>query len=145
MQELVSENARKQLSELFGKIDLRILIIEDHEIMARGIRDFLQDGFVQKTASIRILKDEEFEKIDTIIETFTPQLMVIDSSLKKWKKHPIHGNSGVSIVAAVKRKFPEIAMICISTNPDNRDSALTNGAFLQTTKGDLPKVLKKCR
>ena len=106
---------------------IRILIVDDHEVVRRGLRQLLAEGH----------PDAEFGEAGTVPaarEAMTRgpwQLMLLDISLP--------GGSGLELLAQARELCPKMAVLVLSVYPDEEFAvrAFTLGAAGYLTKASL--------
>ncbi len=107
---------------------IRIIIVDDHQIVADGIKALLADENDIEIIETATDADDFF----ALLVTKVPNLVLLDISLP--------GISGIEIAGKLTRLHPEIGIIMLTANVDEESvyASIKAGA-----KGYLPKTVKK--
>jgi DNA-binding NarL/FixJ family response regulator len=107
---------------------IKVFIVDDHKIVRKGIFAMLLDSENIKIIGEAGNGEELFNKIEKTI----PDVILLDISLP--------GMSGIEISNILKEKYPQIKILIVSMNTDEKNilSALRSGI-----KGFLPKDTSK--
>lgn len=111
-------------------IDTRVLIVDDHPFMRRGVAQVINDqpGLVvcgEAGTAAEALK---------IMETSAPQMAVVDISLG--------AESGIDLIQTIREKWPTTRILVSSMHDETlfAERALRAGALGYINKGDPPGV-----
>ena len=112
---------------------MRILIVDDHAIVRRGLRDLLSDEFHGAAfgeASNALLALEQLRKNEW-------DVVLLDISLP--------GKSGLDILKELKADWPRLPVLVLSAHPEDQFAvrALKAGAGGYMTKESAPEELAK--
>ena len=101
-----------------------ILIIEDHDVVRRSLRDWLQVEFPQ----CRVIEAATGEEAIALTRVESPRLVVMDISLP--------GMSGIEAMRQIKATLPsaQVVMLTIHEDDAHRADATTAGASAYVTK-----------
>ncbi|MCP4442749.1 MAG: response regulator transcription factor [Aureispira sp.] len=107
---------------------IKIILVDDHEIVRDGIRALLLGQ-----PQIKIIGDAcDSEELFEYLENQTPDIVILDIRMP--------GHSGIEIAGMLKKDFPDIKPLMLSAETDEQSihQAIENGA-----KGFLPKDCSK--
>ena len=101
-----------------------ILIVEDHDVVRRSLRDWLQVEFPQ----CRVIEAATGEEAIALTRVESPRLVVMDISLP--------GMSGIEATRRIKAALPstQVVMLTIHEDDTHRADATTAGASAYVTK-----------
>src|SRR5262245_36125148 len=110
---------------------LRVLLVDDHAIVRRGVRNLLADAFSRSAfgeaehphASMAPLEGQRWD------------VVLLDISLP--------GRGGMDLLKEVKRLYPQLPVLVLSMHPEAQYAArvLRAGAAGYVTKGSDPAIL----
>ena len=112
---------------------IRILIVDDHAVVRRGIKEILAERF-EKTAFTEV---ENAQEALAAVKKETWSLVILDISMP--------GRSGMDVLSDLKRARPEIPVVVLSMHPEEQFArrALRTGAAAYLTKETVPEELVK--
>jgi DNA-binding NarL/FixJ family response regulator len=106
-----------------------ILIVDDHPMMRRGLRELLSHE-----PDLRVCGEAvEAQAALRMIESLPPDLMIVDLSLKQ--------SSGLDLIKRVRATHPEVRMLVISMHDEGlyAERALSAGAMGYVSKQEPPE------
>ena len=109
----------------------RILLVDDHEIMRRGLKEILLEAY----PSAAFGEAGSYPEAIQCLQTFDWDLMLLDVSLP--------GRSGLEVLAESRRLQPNLAVLVLSAYEENEFAirAFKLGASAYLTKGSAPDEL----
>lgn len=109
----------------------RILIVDDHAIMRRGLREVLSEGL----PGAQCVEVGTFEEALASLEGAPPALMLLDINLP--------GRSGLELLELARTRFPKVLVLVISAYPEQEFAVrcLRLGAAGYLTKSSAPDEL----
>lgn len=110
---------------------IRVLIVDDHAVVRRGLRQILSDA-----GDLEVLGEvEDYAGLTTFLREAVPDVLLLDISLP--------GRSGIDVLKAVREKHPRLAVLMLSMFPEDQYGlrALKAGAAGYVTKDAAPALL----
>lgn len=110
---------------------MRILLVEDHPVVRRGLVQLLGDAPDMEVCGEAQSVDEALD----IVATARPDVALVDISLR--------GSNGIDLIKALKAKYPRIASMVLSMHAEagNVERALRAGAKGYVTKDQADEVI----
>lgn len=110
---------------------VRILLVDDHAVVRKGIRSILEDGL----PSAQITEASSGDEALTTLGTESFDAVVLDLSMP--------GRSGIDLLAEVKHRWPKLPVLIMSLHPEEHFAlrALRAGASGYLTKAAAPEAL----
>jgi len=110
---------------------MRILIVDDHAVVPRGLREILADSLPGATFSEAGNADEALG----LLAKRATNLVVLDINMP--------GRSGLDVLKDVKRMYPRLPVIVLSVQPEDQYAVrcLRNGASAYINKDSAPEEL----
>lgn len=114
----------------------KIVIIEDHQLMAKGMKAVIEESNMGSEVLVMICATFE-SALDSIKESRIPvTIFMVDANLDKGKK-------GSELFPFIKKHHPQAKIITTSTEPDKNEEAIALGAHATWSKTDEPGPLLK--
>lgn len=109
---------------------VRILLVDDHAVVRRGIRAILEDGLPNVQVSEASSGDEALTMLTQPCDT-----VVLDLSMP--------GRSGIDLLAEIKHRWPKLPVLIVSLHAEEHFAvrALRAGAAGYLTKAAAPEAL----
>ena len=110
---------------------IRVLIVDDHAIVRRGLRQILADaGDIEVAGEV-----EDYAGLSTWLRDAVPDVLLLDISLP--------GQTGIDILKSVRERHPKLAVLMLSMFPEDQYAvrALKAGAAGYLTKDAAPERL----
>jgi two-component system invasion response regulator UvrY len=109
---------------------VRILLVDDHAVVRRGVRAILEDGLQNAEVSEAGSGDEALAALTKPFDA-----VVLDLSMP--------GRSGIDLLAEVKHRWPKLPVLIMSLHPEEHFAvrALRAGASGYLTKAAAPEAL----
>ncbi|MFO8234222.1 MAG: response regulator transcription factor [Bacteroidales bacterium] len=112
---------------------IKILLVDDHIIVRKGIKQLLEDS-----EDIRVVSEAgTAEEMFKIINKQDFDVVILDISLP--------GRSGVEALKQLKSSFPELPVLILSMHPESQYAlrVMKSGAMGYLTKDSVPEELIK--
>ena len=112
----------------------RIIIVDDHPIVANGIQQL-----IDREPDIKVIKSvQDAEATFRAIESDPPDLIVVDISLKG-------ATNGIDLIKGLKKRYPRIMTLVLSMHDENlyAERAIKAGAKGYIMKNDLTDNIVK--
>ena len=108
----------------------RVLLVDDHEVVRKGIRAILDDRFPELTVAEASSGDEA---LAALVEPF--DIVILDLSMP--------GRSGIDLLAEIKHRHPRLPVLILSLHGEEQFAvrALRAGAAGYLTKSAAPEQL----
>lgn len=108
----------------------RVLLVDDHEVVRKGIRAILDDRFSELTVAEASSGDEA---LAALVEPF--DIVILDLSMP--------GRSGIDLLAEIKHRYPRLPVLILSLHGEEQFAvrALRAGAAGYLTKSAAPEQL----
>lgn len=109
----------------------RILVVDDHAIMRRGLREVLAEGL----PDAQVVEVGTFEEAQASLDGTPPALMLLDINLP--------GRSGLELLELARSRFPRVLVLVVSAYPEQEFAVrcLRLGAAGYLTKSSAPDEL----
>jgi DNA-binding NarL/FixJ family response regulator len=109
---------------------LRVLLVDDHAVVRKGIKTILEEQLAGVTVSEAGDGDEA---LAALARTPTPDVVVLDLSMP--------GRSGIDLLAEVKHRHPKLPVLVMSLHAEEQFAmrALRAGAAGYLTKAAIPE------
>ena len=111
-----------------------IMIVDDHPIVANGIQQL-----IDREPDMKVIQSvQDAESAIKYIEKYTPDLMIVDISLKG-------SNNGIDLIKSLKKRYPKIKSLVLSMHEENlyAERAIKAGAKGYIMKNDLTDNIVK--
>lgn len=111
-----------------------IMIVDDHPIVANGIQQL-----IDREPDMKVIQSvQDAESAIKFIEKCTPDLMVVDISLKG-------STNGIDLIKSLKKRYPKIKSLVLSMHEENlyAERAIKAGAKGYIMKNDLTDNIVK--
>ncbi len=114
---------------------LRIVLVDDHEVVRTGMRSILSEDFDV------IGEADNVEAAVDLIRERTPDLVVLDVKLP--------GGGGAAVIDSIRREFPDIRFMALTVSTSQEDVARlmragVDGYVTKTALGvDLPDLIRQ--
>ncbi len=110
---------------------MRILIVDDHAIVRRGLRQILTDAFPNAVFGETASADETLQKV----EEFLWDIIILDISMQ--------GKNGLDVLKQLRPKFPKLPVLVLSVHAEEQYAmrAFKAGANGYMTKETAPEKL----
>ena len=112
----------------------RIVIVDDHPIVANGIQQL-----IDREPDLKVVKSvQDAEAAVRAIESDSPDLIIVDISLKG-------ATNGIDLIKGLKKRFPKIMTLVLSMHDENlyAERAIKAGAKGYIMKNDLTDNIVK--
>lgn len=112
----------------------RIIIVDDHPIVANGIQQL-----IDREPDLKVVKSvQDAEAAVRAIESDSPDLIIVDISLKGT-------TNGIDLIKGLKKRFPKIMTLVLSMHDENlyAERAIKAGAKGYIMKNDLTDNIVK--
>lgn len=112
---------------------LRILIVDDHAIIRKGLRQILSEEYISAT----IDEAKNAEEVTKMVIAHQYDIILCDLSMP--------GRSGLDVVEYIKQTFPKLPVLILSIHPEEQYAmrALKAGAAGYLSKDAAPDELIK--
>lgn len=110
---------------------IRVLIVDDHAVVRRGLRQILAEaGDIEVAGEV-----EDYAALSAWLRNAVPDVLLLDISLP--------GKSGIDILKSVHERHPKLAVLMLSMFPEDQYGlrALKAGASGYLTKDTAPERL----
>lgn len=111
-----------------------IMIVDDHPIVANGIQQL-----IDREPDMKVIQSvQDAESAIKFIEKLTPDLLVVDISLKG-------STNGIDLIKSLKKRYPKIKSLVLSMHEENlyAERAIKAGAKGYIMKNDLTDNIVK--
>jgi len=111
-----------------------IMIVDDHPIVANGIQQL-----IDREPDMKVIQSvQDAESAIKCIEKLTPDLLVVDISLKG-------STNGIDLIKSLKKRYPKIKSLVLSMHEENlyAERAIKAGAKGYIMKNDLTDNIVK--
>lgn len=111
-----------------------IMIVDDHPIVANGIQQL-----IDREPDMKVIQSvQDAESAIRFIEKLTPDLLVVDISLKG-------STNGIDLIKSLKKRYPKIKSLVLSMHEENlyAERAIKAGAKGYIMKNDLTDNIVK--
>ena len=112
--------------------DLKIVLIEDHRVVSRGLRTYLESFKDIKVTGIAQSGEEALKKLDE----WSPDVVVVDLLMPG-------GMDGIETTKLVRSRFPRIRVVVLTASTDEARlvASLRAGAIGYVRKDAEPEIL----
>lgn len=134
LEERLSVNAFQELPAV--KTDLRILLVDDHALLRRGLREFLRDFLIEDGLTPHIAETASAQNAIERIRTETWDLVILDLNLPDMP--------GLEVLRILKSIQPGLAVLVVSIYAEEHYAAraVRAGALGYLTKETGPQELR---
>lgn len=111
----------------------KVLIVDDHAIVRRGIRDILAEN-----RDIEVVGEaQDWGEVRLRLREVSPDLILLDVNLP--------GKNGIDILKALREEYPRIRVLMLSMYPEDQYAvrSLKAGAWGYLNKGSAPEQLQQ--
>ncbi len=111
-----------------------IMIVDDHPIVSNGIQQL-----IDREPDMKVINSvQDAESAMKYLEKFSPDLMVVDISLKG-------STNGIDLIKSLKKRYPKIKSLVLSMHEENlyAERAIKAGAKGYIMKNDLTDNIVK--
>jgi len=111
-----------------------IMIVDDHPIVSNGIQQL-----IDREPDMKVIHSaQDAESAMKYVEKFSPDLMVVDISLKG-------STNGIDLIKSLKKRYPKIKSLVLSMHEENlyAERAIKAGAKGYIMKNDLTDNIVK--
>lgn len=118
---------------MIGTALVKILIIDDHEIVRRGVKQILEETF----AHVEIGEADSSQKGLTAVHQHSWDLAIVDISLPD--------QSGLELLVGLRNIVPQLPLMVLSLHPEEQYAvrAFRAGAMAYLTKQTAPEELAR--
>jgi DNA-binding NarL/FixJ family response regulator len=115
--------------------ELRVLLVDDHDVVRAGMRAILEDSFDI------VGEADNVDSAIELIEERQPDLVVLDVRLP--------GGGGEAVINAIRPRFPAVKFMALTVSTSKEDAMRMMRAGVDgyvtksTTRGDLPDLIEQ--